>query len=593
VDGSCSVKVRFAPTVGGQRTGTLGIPSNVVGAVTTVSLAGRAFAGAPAISPTLRALDGFAEWYQDDNGVRVQPCLDAADSNCIVLADAGFDPALPLDLPANYPSEFFYQIADSDLIPTDGCGGTTSPGTAHLRTALEGSFANGFPELGQQTAFARIRIVVTRGLCANTSYTFTTPYGPVTFLTNAVGGIPANAGTTDVDPPVPSPVLDGGLLRWDPAFAPSAPAGYLGDAISLHRIVGSRYVPVGETEPANYFAIDGTTMRTDSFSISGKLAGPIVEAPNSLDFGNVDVLSTSPDLTVTLTNLSHDAVTGFTPWVGGTDPSQFLVSGGTCDGATLGLDQSCTVTFRFAPTTAGAKSALLSVAHSGSDSPADISLFGQAIDVPRPAVSLNPTSVPFASQNVGTVSNAQSVTVTNTGTADLNVGSATLIGTNSGDFQLTNGCVLSLAPGGSCTIQVRFAPTASGTRTAQVQLIDDAPTSPQLINLSGTGVAASLSVSPTSLSFTNIGVGGSSTKSVNITNTGTSNLVIASLAISGSTTFTIANHNCGSPIVPGKNCTVNVRFAPNVARSTFTGTLNIFSNATGSPHFVPLSGTSK
>jgi hypothetical protein len=591
VDGTCIIKVRFAPTVGGISTGTINIPSNVVGAVTTVAVSGRGFTGAPAVSATIRS-DGFADWYQDDNGVRVEPCLNANDTNCIVLADAGFDPALPLVFPANYPSEFFYQIADSDLVPTDGCSGATTPGNAHLRLALEGSFAGAIPEAGQQITFARIRIVVTSGLCPNTSYTFTTPYGPVgPFLTNTVGGIPANAGTNDIDPPIPSDVMSNGLLRWDPAFAPAAPAGYLGDAISLHRIVGSRYVPVGETEPANYFAIDGTSMRTDLFFVSGKLAGPIMSAPASIDFGNVDVLSTSPDMTVTLTNVSPDPVTGFTPALAGPDASQFQVTGGDCIGGAINIDQTCTVTVRFAPTVDGAKSATLSVAHSALNSPVTVALSGQAISVPLPAVALNPASVSFASQAVGTVSAPVNVTVQNTGTADLHVASATLIGANPGDFQLTNGCTLAVIPGGTCTLQVSFAPTAGGARTAQIQLVDDAPTSPQLVSLSGTGVSASLSLSPTSLSFST-GVGGSSTKSVNITNTGTGNLNITSLTISGSTTFTIAGHNCGAAIAPGRNCTVSVRFAP-TSRTTFTGALVITSNATGSPHSVSLTGTGK
>jgi hypothetical protein len=589
VDGSCIIKVRFAPTVGGLSTGTITIPSNVVGAVTTVALSGRGFTGAPAVSAAIRS-DGFPAWYQDDNGVRVQPCLDVSDPNCIVLADAGFDPSLPLNFPTNYPSEFFYQIAESDLVTTDGCGGASPPGFALLRMALEGSFANGVPEAGQQVVFARIRIKVTSGLCPNTSYTFTTPYGPVgPFLTNIDGGIPANAGTIDIDPPIPSPVLNNGLLRWDPAYAPAAPAGYLGDAISLHRIVGSRYIPVGETEPANYFGIDGTSMRTDRFFLSGKLAGPIVSAPASIDFGNVDVLSSSADMTVTLANISPDSITGFAPSLGGADASEFQVTGNTC--AALTQDESCTVTVRFSPTTAGSKSATLLVSHSGLNSPASVALFGQGIAVPLPAVSINPASVSFASQAVGTVSAPVVVTVQNTGNADLHVASVTLIGANPADFLLANGCALPVIPGGSCTLQVSFAPTAGGARAAQIQLVDDAPTSPQLVNLSGTGVSASLSLSPTSLSFS-AGLGGSSTKSINITNTGTGNLNILSLTISGSTTFTIVGHNCGAAILPGKNCTVNVRFTP-TSRTTFTGALNITSNATGSPHSVPLTGTGK
>lgn len=589
VDGSCIIKIRFAPTVGGLAAGTITIPSNAAGAAATVSVSGRGFNGAPAVSSEIRS-DGFPAWYQDGNGVRVQPCLDVSDPRCIVLADAGFDPTLPLEFPSNYPSEFFYQIADSDLVQTPGCNGTT-PGFAMLSLALEGSFANGVPELGQQVVFARIRIKVTSGLCANTSYTFTTPYGPVgPFLTDTQGGIPPNAGTVNIESALSSIVLVNGLLRWDPAYAPAAPAGYLGDAVTLHRIVGSRYVSAGETEPANYFAIDGTSLRTDKFLLSGKLAGPIISAPAALDFGNVDVFASSPDLTVTLTNLSPNAVSGFTASLSGADASQFQVTGNTC--ATLALDEACSVAVRFSPTSEGSKTAVLTVSHSGLNSPVSVALFGQAISVAMPAVSLSPASLTFGNQAVGSVSAPLAVTVQNTGNADLNIASVTLIGANASDFILGNGCTTTVAPGGTCTLQVSFAPTAGGTRTAQIELVDNAPTSPQTVNLSGSGVSASLSLSPTSLAFGGIGVGGSSTKSIKITNTGTGNLNITSLTISGSTTFTIAGHNCGAAIQPGKNCSVSIRFAPNAVAS-FTATLNITSNAAGSPHAVPLSGSGK
>jgi len=209
-----------------------------------------------------------------------------------------------------------------------------------------------------------------------------------------------------------------------------------------------------------------------------------------------------------------------------------------------------------------------------------------------PAVSITPASLTFASQAVGSVSAPLAVTVQNTGNADLNITSVILSGANPSDFILGNGCTVPVAPGGTCTLQVSFAPTAGGTRTAQIELVDNAPTSPQTVSLSGSGVSASLSLSPTSLAFGGIGVGGSSTKSIKITNTGTGNLNITSLFISGSTTFTIAGHNCGAAIQPGKSCSVSIRFAPTSVTS-FSATLTITSNAAGSPHTVPLSGSGK
>jgi hypothetical protein len=102
-------------------------------------------------------------------------------------------------------------------------------------------------------------------------------------------------------------------------------------------------------------------------------------------------------------------------------------------------------------------------------------------------VSLSPASLVFASQNVGSTSVAQNVTLTNTGTAELSITSVGLIGANSGDFTQTNTCG-SVTAGAICGISVTFTPTAAGTRTASVSITDNAAGSPQAISLSGTGV---------------------------------------------------------------------------------------------------------
>jgi Abnormal spindle-like microcephaly-assoc'd, ASPM-SPD-2-Hydin/HYDIN/CFA65/VesB-like, Ig-like domain len=600
IDGTCQVRVRFAPTgaTSSVRTGTVSIPGNAAGAVRTVSVSGRAFTGAATVAAAIRPEDGFPAWYGDDNGVRVEPCLDPADTSCIVLADASFDPAQPLSFPSNFPGEFFYQVADSELLATPGCGGTL-PGTATLRVALEGAFANGTPAAGDQITFARTRVVVTRGLCANTSYTFTTPYGPVgPYLTNAVGGIPANAGTTDINPPIPGDVLDSGLLRWDPSVAPAAPAGYLGDAITLHPVVGSRFLPAGASEPANYFGIDGTSLRTDLFTVSGKLAGPVLHDPAAIDFSNVNELAQSPSRTVTLTNVGPASVTGFAATITGADAADFAVSGGTCGAGPVAQDATCTVLVQFRPgavaTPSAVRSAVLSVAHSGLNTPATVALSGTAVNVATPAVTIAPASVAFGSVNLGTTTAPVAITLTNSGDADLHVTSAVVEGTNATEFAVQNGCPLAVVPGASCTLQATFSPASGGAKTAQVRIVDDAPTSPQSVSLSGSGVAATISLSPTSLDFGAQGAGGSSTKSVKITNTGTANLVISSLAITGSTTFTIASHTCTAAVAPGKNCGVSVRFAPTTTGGpAFSGSLVISSNAAGSPHSVALSGSRK
>jgi hypothetical protein len=104
-----------------------------------------------------------------------------------------------------------------------------------------------------------------------------------------------------------------------------------------------------------------------------------------------------------------------------------------------------------------------------------------------PAVSLSTASLAFSSQNVGTTSPAKSVTLSNTGNAALSVTSLGLTGGNAADFAQTNTCGGSVASGANCSINVTFAPSAAGSRTAAVSIVDNASGSPQSISLSGTG----------------------------------------------------------------------------------------------------------
>src|SRR5207302_1809782 len=116
-----------------------------------------------------------------------------------------------------------------------------------------------------------------------------------------------------------------------------------------------------------------------------------------------------------------------------------------------------------------------------------------------PVVSLTPTSVPFGNQRINTTSAAQTVTLTNSGSAALTISGITITGTNAGDFGQTNNCPISpatLAANGSCTISVTFTPTATGSRSGTLSVSDNATGSPQTASLSGTGTAPVASLSP-------------------------------------------------------------------------------------------------
>jgi phospholipase C len=102
--------------------------------------------------------------------------------------------------------------------------------------------------------------------------------------------------------------------------------------------------------------------------------------------------------------------------------------------------------------------------------------------------SLNPASITFPVQTVGTTSTTQFVTLTNTGTTDLTISriAATL------PFWQKNNCRFGLVAGASCTIQITFKPTAPGPFSGSIRITDNAGGSPQAITLSGVAIPAGI-----------------------------------------------------------------------------------------------------
>ena len=113
-----------------------------------------------------------------------------------------------------------------------------------------------------------------------------------------------------------------------------------------------------------------------------------------------------------------------------------------------------------------------------------------------PSVSLSSNSVTFPATNQGVSSAAMMVTVTNNGIGALTISSVTAGGTNPGDFTNTNTCSAAVSYLGTCTISVTFVPTAAGPRSETITLTDNAPNSPQVINVTGTANAIAINLTP-------------------------------------------------------------------------------------------------
>ena len=111
-----------------------------------------------------------------------------------------------------------------------------------------------------------------------------------------------------------------------------------------------------------------------------------------------------------------------------------------------------------------------------------------------PNVTFDPTGVSFGSQAQGTAGAPQSVTVTNTSGRTRTITRVSTAGTNADDFFVSaDTCAgATLALTASCQVEVRFFPSADGSRSAVLRVKSDSPTSLDDAPLDGTGAAATV-----------------------------------------------------------------------------------------------------
>jgi hypothetical protein len=260
-----------------------------------------------------------------------------------------------------------------------------------------------------------------------------------------------------------------------------------------------------------------------------------------------------------------------------------FVQTNNCIGSLAG-GATCSISVTATPTALGAQTQNLVVAdQDGALTSISIPLSVTGYSV-GPVAAL-PSAISFSGQPVTTTSAAQSITLSNTGDAPLQVQSVAA----SGEFQESTTCGGStLAPGRSCAIHVTFTPTSIGEQSGTLTVTDNAANSPQQIPLSGLGTGLQLRITPASLDLGNqfVGVTGLP-QTVTLNNTG--NLPVTLQSVSTSSSFGALNA-CGSTIAPGDSCAIGVFFQPTTLGSQ-TGTLTITDDAPGSPQTIPLSGT--
>jgi hypothetical protein len=113
-----------------------------------------------------------------------------------------------------------------------------------------------------------------------------------------------------------------------------------------------------------------------------------------------------------------------------------------------------------------------------------------------PWLDVAPGPLTFASQGLGTTSQPQTLTLTNSGTVPLPLDSIS-IAAGAAEFSQTNACPQSLAAGANCTVSVTFSPSAAGSQNSLLNVVTDGATI--TVPLAATApITISFSATPTS-----------------------------------------------------------------------------------------------
>jgi hypothetical protein len=214
----------------------------------------------------------------------------------------------------------------------------------------------------------------------------------------------------------------------------------------------------------------------------------------------------------------------------------------------------------------------------------------------------SPATLNFPATRVGSTSAVQTVTFTNNTAMAIGIDAPAvsaanggISGDDAGDFRLSAAtqasCPTPVLPGATCTVQIVFAPTATGTRDGYYMANNTSANPVLSVPLTGVGLEANAGPATLSSSSSNLTAAGTPTN-VTFTNSGSTVLTIDSITISndptsGQPAFTQTN-NCGASLAPLANCTIAVS-ALATSQAYSTGVLTVADDAAFGPQTMNLS----
>jgi sugar lactone lactonase YvrE len=364
---------------------------------------------------------------------------------------------------------------------------------------------------------------------------------------------------------------------------------------------------------------NGQTCTVDVYfspSTAGIINGTLTIADNA--FFNktlvVNLQGTATDLTITPNPLAFGVVTdgspvtdlvtvaGNTTYAGTSatltgDTTDYSIASNTCSGH---VTSSCAIGIKFNPGSAGTHNATLAIHDSDPTSAQLVQISGSGCvsDCSSAYETFTPTSILFPAQPKGVSSAATKVTFTNNNTSSLTITKpvatagfkVNITGLTAPICSVTASTVV--AAGGTCSFNVVFDPTATGSATGTVKTTfpnDGHGNVGLTLNVSGEGSATSFTPSPVAIKATMINTTSAKTK-VTLKNVDTVSITLSSLVSSAPATFVLSNTGLSpacsltstTAIAAGATCVFDVPFAPGATFGTINGTIT--ANYTNDPN---------
>jgi FtsP/CotA-like multicopper oxidase with cupredoxin domain len=577
--GTCSITVTFTPAVMGARVASLTFTtSDPANPLITIPLAGTGISPLITVTPAPLAFGN-------------QPVGTTSTAQIVTISNSGGTAPLTINGIA------IAGVNATDFLMTQNCG-TTFPVSVAMGASCTASITFTPGAAGARTA----TMTVTAAAPATTQTVAITGTGtvPGASLTPPLLTFPnqfvltaSAAQTVTLTNTGPAPLTISSVSVTGANAADFSAAGCATTlAAGANCLITVTFTPQARAaRTATLVVTDNAPTPTQTVTLNGTGVAPVAAIyPRGLAFGVQLIATTSTAQTLVISNSGDAPLVVGSISIAGANASDFAFAPGTC-GVPVPALQVCMITVSFTPTASGARAGVLSVASNDPVNP----LLTIPFSGTGTAVALSPAAITFPNQVVGTSSTSWTITIGNSGPTALTINSIVLGGANPADFTLNNQCGAAINSGRSCTVRMRFAPTAIGARAASLVVSTSDLGTPQAsVALSGTGTAPALSATPTTLAFSSALNTASAAQVITVSNVGTSPLTITSINLGGTNTgqFTQTN-NCtiGAPMAIGTSCKVNVTFRPTSTNpSTKSQTLNINAAAPAVSQSVPLTG---